>query len=340
MRVPLAITFYVSMLVSTNALSASQGLKPFEFSTEGTQSSNVTQNLACGFPELATSIDYAVFAAGAYSGRKLPFQIDQSGHQATQIDVAVNSPNKPLVLMLGAYEPTVWNIGWSKNTKILAVLISGYHRQTVAGLEKSTPQLISSADNHGPCGYFYVTESTLQRLNPMARRVFGRSVNMTFPAENGRVVIGEALQKDTKLVTSADISPADFYAKDAPMAGPAGLEDAVRKGLLRKATEKDADLWVELIIQNSAQQDIPPIANTALLKPPTPRIDNAYVVLKAFTYPAGLYGGRSATFMIPKGVPRPIGNPGHSAIYDFNTLKCEGGQCGPRLLTVPTTISQ
>ncbi|KQT36599.1 hypothetical protein [Methylophilus sp. Leaf414] len=327
----LGIIFYVFLFVSTNTWSASSDLKPFDFQIESNQPSNVTQNVACGFPALETSSDFAVFAAGAYAGRKLSFQIDQSGHEATQMDVAVNSPNKPVVLMLGAYEPTVWNIGWSKNTQILAVLISGYHRQAVAGLEKNTPQLISSADNHGPCGYFYVTDSSLQKLNPMARRVFGKAVNMIFPAENGRVIIGDALQKDTKLVTSAQISPAAFYVKDAPMAGAAGLEDAVRKGILRKATEEDADLWVDSIIQNSVQQDIPPIANRTLLKPPSPRINNAYVILKAFTYPAGLYGAHSVTFMIPKGVPRPIGNPGHSAIYDFNTLKCEGGECGPRM---------
>lgn len=328
----LEIVFYVLLFLSTNALNANAGLKPFEFQADSAQTGNVTQNVACGFPELSASSDYAVFAAGAYAGRKLPFQIDQSGHQATQIDVAVNSPGKPVVLMLGAYEPTIWNIGWSTNTKILAVLISGYHRQAVAGLEKSTPQLISSADNHGPCGYFYISDNNLQKLNPMARRVFGRAINMTFPAENGKVVVGDTLQNNTRLVTSAEISPAAFYVKDTPVAGPAGLEDAVRKGILRKATAADADAWAEAILQNAAQQDIPPIANKSLLKPAGPGTYNTYVVLKAFTYPEGLYGGHSATFLIPKDVPRPTGNPGHSAVYDFSTLKCEGGICGPRML--------
>lgn len=45
-------------------------------------------------------------------GRELSFQIDQSGHQATQFDITVNSPEQPVALILGAYEPTVWNIGW------------------------------------------------------------------------------------------------------------------------------------------------------------------------------------------------------------------------------------
>ena len=62
---------------------------------------------------------FAVFASGGYSGRTLDFQIDQSGHQATQFDVVVNSPTKPAVLMLGAYEPSIWNISWTPKTKIV-----------------------------------------------------------------------------------------------------------------------------------------------------------------------------------------------------------------------------
>ena len=51
----------------------------------------------------------------------------------------------------------------------------------------------------------------------------------------------------------------------------------------------------------------------------------AYVVLDTFTYPVGLYGRHAVTFFIPKGVPRPSGNPGHSVIYDFNRADCQGG---------------
>jgi len=40
--------------------------------------------------------------------------------------VAVNQRGTPVVLMLGAYEPTVWNIGWTQGTQIVAVMASGY----------------------------------------------------------------------------------------------------------------------------------------------------------------------------------------------------------------------
>lgn len=316
--------------VFTSVCSATSELKTFEFQREGKEPSNVGERPACGFAELKLPSDFSVFAAGSYSGRKISFQIDQSGHEGTQIDVAVNNPKKPVILMLGAYEPTIWNIGWSPGTRILAVLVSGYHRQAIAGLEQNVPQLNSSNDNRGPCGYFYVANDNLSALNPMAKRVFGQPVEMVFLAEKGRVVVGDPLQAETKLVTSPDVTPASFYDKEAPIAGPAGLEDAVRKGILRKATAADADAWTNAVINNLPQRDIPPVAGKGIPKPPRLRIYNAYVVLKSFTYPAGLYGGNSATFIIPKGIPRPDGNPGHSAVYDFNTLNCQGPLCGDR----------
>ncbi len=305
-------------------------LKQFDFGADAKSQESIVQKPVCGFPELKLPAEFSVFAAGAYSGRKISFQIDQSGHEGTQIDVAVNSPGKPVVLMLGAYEPTIWNIGWSKETRILAVLAGGYHRQAVAGLEKGTPLLVSTYDNKGPCGYFYVTPDNLAPLNPLSKRIFGRPVDMVFPASKGKAVVGEPLLAGTRLVTSEETTPESFHDKTAPIAGPAGLEDAVRKGLLRKATAADAEAWSDAVMQNSPQRDLPPIAGQGVPKPPKPPIYNAYVVLKPFTYPSGLYGGNSATFLIPRGIPKPEGNPGHSAVYDFNTLNCQGPLCSAR----------
>jgi hypothetical protein len=297
-------------------LAACSPLKPFSFEPVGSEA-------VCGFPGLSLPMDFSVFAAGAYSGRKLPYQIDQSGHEGTQFDVAVNSPKKPVVLMLGAYEPTIWNIGWSEGTKILALLVSGYHRQAVAGLENGTPVLTSTHDNQGACGYFYITDTNHAPLDPLAERVFGRPVDAVFPALRGRIVVGDPLRPEVKLITSSETVPESFHDKSAPMAGALGLENAVRQGLLRRATTADLDAWANLLTQSAPMRDSQPsAANTQ-----RPLIFNAYVVLKPFTFPSGLYGANAGTFLVPKGVPKPVGNPGHSVIYDFNTLECQGFTC-------------
>lgn len=324
------ILFSLLALLAVISHSWAADFKRFDFQPDAKPLESSSQEPSCAFADVTFPAEFAMYAAGAYSGRKISFQIDQSGHEGTQIDVTVNNPVKPVVLMLGAYEPTIWNISWSKKTRILAVLVGGYHRQVVAGLDKTIPVLVSSYDNRGPCGYFYVTLDNLGPLNPLSKRVFGRQIDMVFPAQNGKVVVGDPVSTETKLVTSRDVTPESFHDKSAPIAGQAGLTDALNKGLLRKATATDAEAWSNAIRQNSPQRDIPPVAGQGVPRPPKPPIYNAYVVLKPFVYPSGLYGGNSATFLIPKGVPKPEGNPGHSAVYDFNTLDCQGPLCSAR----------
>jgi len=227
--------------------------------------------------------------------------------------------------MLGAYEPTIWNISWSEPTHIIAVLVSGYYRQAIAGLDPSIPILNSTSEDQGPCGYFYVGErENPDKLNQTSRRLFGRPVDLVYLAKNGQIVVGDAIPKGSTVVSSGSITPESFHDKTAPLAGDAALEDAVRKGLLRKATEADLDAWVDAVVSHTPPRDVPPIAGVGQPKPRRPMAYNAYVVLKPFTYPAGL---NLANFLIPKGVPRPKGDSWGSNVYDFNTLKREGPVC-------------
>ena len=308
------------------ASACAADVKKFEFEPDPASNGTAAQT-TCAFKNLQLPDNVAVYATGAYAGKTTGFQIDQSGHEATQFDVAVNSPDKPVVLLLGAYEPSVWNIGWSKGTRILAVLVGGYHRQAVAGLPKQTPVLNSSYDNRGPCGYFYVSDSTMGSLNPMSKRVFDRPVSMVFPVKNGKVVVGTPITGAEQLITSTDVSVDSLRDANAPLAGPAGLQDAVRKGLLRPATRADAQAWANAVAQATPDSDLPPVAGQGKPVPRAPDFHSGYVVLKAFTFPAGLYGAHSATFFVPKGVPAPQGNGGHSTVYDHNTLVCGGPIC-------------
>ena len=273
----------------------------------------------CEFADLVLPESYAILAAGGYSGRKIDFQIDQSGHQATQMDVTVNYSSKPVVLTLGAYGPTIWNIKWTAATRIIAVLVSGYYRQVVAGIDPGILVLNSTSDNNGPCGYFYVGDrENPEKLNKMSRSLFGRPVDLVYLSKNGDILIGEPVPSGEKLIASESNPPESFHDKTAPIAGTAGLEDAVGKGLLRKATEADFDAWVDAVMANMPDRDVPSIAGKGRPKPPRPGTYDAYVVLGPFTYPPGVHGGN---FFIPEGVPRPKGDPGHSFVHDFNNLK-------------------
>jgi uncharacterized protein len=303
----------------------------------------------CSFADANIPENTVVFGAGGERRKKTDFQIDQSGYYATQIDVAVNYPDKPVALMLAAYEPTIWNIGWTEGTKIVAVFVSGYHRQHVAGIKADTPQLIDGHEDRGPCsrstsiymqlnlteslvasfGYGQITDiEKAVKEQKLSQILFGHPIKSIFSVSEGRVVIGNPLTPSQSLITSSEIPPKSFYDKTAPLAGEAGLRNALKNGILRRATLKDAEKWNKALKKKYAMQHLP----TPNLPPD---LVNAYVILKEFTYPEGLYGGNSATFYIPEGVPNPIGNYGHSKIYDFNsiTLECVAGSaCGQAIM--------
>jgi hypothetical protein len=295
--------------------------KPFDAPMVATEA--VSAN-GCAFPSLAGQA-FKLYAAGAYSGRKLGMQIDQSGHEAGRIDVGVNRPGESVALMLGSYDPTVWHVGWTRGTRILAVLVGGYHRQVVTGLPKGVPVIVSTYDNKGPCGYFHVAADKAPTLNPIARRAFGRGIDMLYPAAQGSVLVGVAAGG---MITDASAQDDAAFRVAADMAaGEAGLAHAVSRGWLREAMQSDADAWIATRASRP-QADIPPIAGGA--PPGRMTVHNGYVVLKPFRLPEGLYGAHSATFFVPKGVPRPTGELGHSVLYDFNTLTCAGTFCERR----------
>ena len=306
--------------------TSTEATKPFEFQAPA-QASTAT---SCGFPSLANGAGapLKVYAAGAYGGRRLGMHIDRSGHEAGRIDVAVNEPGARVALMLGSYDPVVWHVGWSRGTTIAAVLVGGYHHQVVTGLPEGVPVLVSTYDNQGPCGYFYVTAEKAGTLNPVARRAFGQPVDMVYPARDGRVVVGQALQGGAALSTAASAKPDDaFKVAERLAGGQAGLAHAVSQGWLREARPEDARAWLAARATVPAA-DVPPVAGG---QPAGGiRMHNGYVVLRPFELPPGLHGAHSATFFVPKGVSRPTGDLGHSVLYDFNTLTCAGTLCDMR----------
>ncbi len=280
------------------------------------------QNDCTKFKEQLPS-QYDVFAAGAYSGRETNYQIDDSGHQANEMDIQVQH-ERPVVLILGAYEPTIWKIKWENNTKIVGVIATGYHAQRVIGLPKSIPVMESSYKN-SQCGHSYVSDDNAAEMNQLSQRILQRDIQAVVIAKNGQANIGN-ITSDMQLSSSQERSMKDVIDPKAPLAGPAGIRDAVEKGLLRPATRADIEAW-KASYNKARNIHTPPViggSSSSGTGMDYVHFDSAYVVLKDMTIPAGLYGAHSVTLFVPQGVPRPKGNPGHSTIYEMKSGNCYG----------------
>lgn len=105
-----------------------------------------------------------------------------------------------------------------------------------------------------------------------------------------------------------------------PLAGEAGLQQALARGLIRPAEARDFSGWRTSDARLTKQ---------ALERADSMvRIERAFVIGGPFRFPAGLYGAHAAIFVLPVGVPPPVGDPGHSAIFDVAASTCTGALCG------------
>jgi hypothetical protein len=286
------------------------------------------QRAQCQMRGLVLPEDFVVLVAGGHMGVEQAFQIDDSGTAAGLFEVDVNVTAKPVVLMLGAYYPSVWRLRWTPGTRLVAVVLSGHHRQEIVGVPKDVPLLTTTSANKGSCGYFYPAADGDRFINPLARRLFGRPAEMIYPANRGRVLVGDPIPPGTVLMSAPGPVINSFADPARPLAGPAGIAAAVQRGVLRRATLADIDAWRVAWTEQRPPSDVPPTAGSAGLRMPSPNRDNSYVVLRPFEMPPGLYGGHSVDFIVSRGVPYPAGNPGHSRVFDLNTGRCAGVNCG------------
>jgi len=296
---------------------------------------------SCEFKNLNLPKDIVIYATGDYKGRELNSYIDKSRNKATQFDVIINSPKKPVALILSAYEPSIWNIGWTKNTKILAIVATGYHRQALAGITEDTPIIISTYDNKNECGYAYISSSDKSQIQELSKKIFKREPNAVLLSNKGTTIIGDTINIKERLIQSNYITLKDILDNDIYIVGKAKLEKEEKSGNIRKATQNDVDEWLQrytaLLENKNREITLPGImrngTNTVIDDGFGRRqfniesIYNGYVIEKEFTFPDQLTGTNSATFFLKKGVPYPNGDPGHSTVFDFNNMTCTGFEC-------------
>ncbi len=261
----------------------------------------------CQFADLDTSA-LSVYAGGAYKGHKLDYAIDNSGHQATQFDVLVNLPGQAVGLILGAYEPSIWQVRWTAKTQIKAVLVTGYHQQIVEGLPDDIPRIISTYKSGHSCGHTYVSSKKQSQINFLSQRFFAQPVTQIHSAKQGQLNISMPMSASVARLSV----PTRAMEHSKALAGEAGLNELLHQGLIRPLTEDDVLRWQKKqVLDHNTFMSLSEIVHSS-------RRGHAYVILHDITVPAGLYGAHSVTFFLPKGVPYPKGKLGHSSLYDFN----------------------
>ena len=272
---------------------------------------------------------FGIEAIGIYRGQEelVDVELDESGHRVSQAEVVVNIPDKPVVLVLTAYDPTVWRIGATEDTEIAGVMVSGYHGQAVIGLDAGIPLEISTHDQKGSfeCFFAYKADKRLLDMVAMLKKSYGRKVDNFYGIQqqtDGVFYLGERPDEDDILYfdtyTIADYNLQDMN-EGKPVAGQAAIDVLVEENKLRLATQEDIDGWIEKASEKF--NDIDP----ELRVESRMRVGRTYVVLDEVELPNGLYGAHSRSFIIPHDVSMPTGPECHNSFY----LMDDGTEAGP-----------
>jgi hypothetical protein len=263
--------------------------------------------------------DYLVLASGAYRGRPLGYLAEPSRHEMTAFDVYVDEPDRDIVLALGAYEPAIWNVRSTRATRIVGVIVSGYHQGVVAGLGSDVPVLQAAHDDHAPCGYFYIDGGRAQAADALVRSLLARAVSTVYVANNGRVSIGRGNAPDSAFMSPDPTSLDRYRPPGAALIGTSGIEALLQDGKLRQASAGELDVWLSR--SRAATGSAPSKLSSGIARSNHLKI---YTVLKPLELPmrlSGLY-----VFIVPSGLPVPSGGP-NLTILSNDPPSCSGMLC-------------
>lgn len=132
---------------------------------------------------------------------------------------------------------------------------------------------------------------------------------------------------NTETGTMRSASTVDQPQHPRLMADREGIQQALSLGLIRVATDRDAQLYIEAYNKFAAPRGsrLTMPADDGSSDDRITRIlrhNSGYVILKNMQMPEGMGGANAVTFILPTGVPYPKGELGHSVLLNMSDGSC------------------
>lgn len=288
----------------------------------------------CFPPELFGGTAYRLYEVLADGkGRPAKISLSQGSPEikAGLLELEVNSPNTPVVLLLSSYSSNLWQIRATAETKILAVALSGYETQAVMGLKPDIPVVYSSSEFNSHCRF---DKSHRNGREAQVKKLLGRLPDQTISLKSGKALIGEPVASGQELISSGDIRPEKYGAFAR---AEAALTSELDKGKIRPASREDIKQWLEAQSLNG-HLEVPTtryISGAASFPAdPQDKTDTYVITSPDFSIPQDLYrtgdqrGKRHFTFIIPPGNPMPEGDLSNVRLLFMENGRCLGDKCG------------
>lgn len=262
---------------------------------------------------------------GAYEGGSdAPFEFVEPGKHEVASTIAVSAApsGKPLVLVVNAYDPVIWNFENFPTDRLKVVIAYGYEAQAVANLPARIPVRFNTRQYPfqpcGEAGYAYKGGTELDKFARNLEVVSGKRISRFNGAYDPEFLSSDGANGISS--TRTKLPPEKWQIRaSAPLTrkwllpGEAGIAQLIGVGAVRPATPDDIEEWH----RRAAKADGKSIAHHR--DRPLFLHKKAYVVTKAIEVPSGLFGMDALDFIVLEGVPRPRGRTEHNDFYFLET---------------------
>ena len=254
-----------------------------------------------------------VIALGAYEGDEpVPVSFAGEGHEVTRIAVQGKESGPPVVLVVSAYDPVVWDFAGFPTKRLRGVIAYGYADQAVAHLDRTIPvRFVTRETGSSSCGlaiYPYKQSPDLGRLREQVKATLGVPLQAFYGSysPNALHVDGSSFAP----VAPAKVDAASLIASGplqvgGLMPGDQGLRQLIDRGDIRPARPSDWEQW---------RRKSGETGDTFT--------DDGFVVLRKVTLPRGMYGAHSRAFIIPADVSQPTDLGSHNRYYRLKDGAC------------------
>lgn len=266
-----------------------------------------------------------IVAVGAYEGG-LPTAdtATHDGHVVKAVVVSAAKAGPPLVLVLTAYDPILWDLRQVPQGRLRAVYVTGYHAQSVLGAGRAVLRNNSDRKAAGACGdriYAYQGGANLEALDRSTQTMFGFGIGRFLGAYTQRYVAIDGPPPRRPLsIALAGAAGRDRYKIGRQVDGPLGLARLLAAGAIRRATRADVARIDAILTAQSPTGRLAPVRAEIYLS-------EAYVLRRPINVPTGMYGGHSATFLVPRGMDWPSDPGSHNTYWSLHTAQCRGAGC-------------
>jgi len=271
----------------------------------GNRQSTLKVPAFCHFREPPEQFEYD--AVGTYQGERLYGDPRFEGLDAVySVHVQVTSTEHPVVLMLSAFANTLWNVDAAPGVTIAGIVYTGSGRAYVQGALPTRGNVLDFTSG-SVCGRdtsasVYNGEG-FKRLQELAIAITGSRLSTMQGSYNGTsfYVGPDASDLSNLQQIRAALQQAPVYPEND------AVKALVEQGIIRPASGDELFAWM------SAD---PELAEYGLVRDVDEK--RPYLVLKPFTFPDGMYGIHSSVFLLPAGMPMPVGDPAHNIIYKMD----------------------